>query len=302
MKQLAALARLSRPWFMLNGLGLYALGAMVARYEGYTLSPALYLWGQLFVSALQLMAHFLNEYWDEEGDRRNLHRTPFSGGSGVLPEGLMSRETVFTAAMVCLAVGLGAAAVLVAQYPTSPAVWVMMSLIFLGLFFQSSPPVALMGTGYGEITTSIVFAGLVPAFGHLLLGNQASVLILLTTAPLVLLHVATLIAFSLPDFESDSASGKRTLVVRLGQDAGANLHNILLAASLALTALGSVLGLPIRVAISAAFIAPLVMLQIITVRRLQRGEPASFFQLTLLAALLFGLGVYLNAFSYWVIG
>ncbi len=45
-----------------------------------------------------------------------------------------------------------------------------------------------------------------------------------------------------------------------------------------------------------------MVLQIITVRRLQRGEPASFFQLTLLAALLLGLSTYLTAFSFWVIG
>ncbi len=302
LSKLSALIRLARPWFLLNGIGLFALGATIARYEGYPFQPVVYAWGQLFVAALQLMAQYLNEYWDESGDRRNPRRTPFSGGSGVLAEARVSREAVFTAAMFWLAVGVGAGAVVLIQFPTGPAVWVIMLLIFLGLFFQSSPPVALVGTGYGEITTAILFAGLVPAFSHLLSSEQASPLVLLTTAPLVVLHVALLIAFGLPDFEGDSASGKRTLVVRLGQDAAATLHNILLAVSLLLTATGSLVGLPIRVAISAAFIAPLVVLQIITVRRLQRGEPASFYQLTLLAALMFGMSVYLIAFSFWVIG
>jgi 1,4-dihydroxy-2-naphthoate octaprenyltransferase len=300
--KLAALARLMRPWFWLDSIGLFALGAMVARYEGYPVDLRLYGWGTLFVLALQVMALCLNEYWDEEGDRRNDRRTPFSGGSGVLVEKLLSREAVFATAMLCLAVGIGAGAVLLFQEPTQPGVWVIMGLIFMGLFFQSSPPVALISTGYGEITTAIIFAGLVPAFSHLLLSGQASSLILLATAPLVTLHLAMLIAFGLPDFESDRASRKRTLVVRLGQVSAAALHNALLAASLAVTALGSFAGLPIRVAISAAFIAPLVVLQIITVRRLQRGEPASFFQVTLLAALLFGLGAYLTTFSFWVIG
>ena len=302
LSKLAALARLARPWFWLDSLGMFALGAMVARYEGYAINWQRYGWGTLYVLALQAMALFLNEYWDEDVDRRNDRRTPFSGGSGVLAEKTVSREAVFTAAMLCLAVGIGAGAVLLFQESAGPAVWVVMGLIFLGLFFQSSPPVALMSTGYGEITTSIIFAGLTPAFAHLLLSGQASQVVLLATAPLVALHVAMLIAFGLPDFESDRAGGKRTLVVRLGQVSAANLHNALLAASLAVTALGSFAGLPIRVAISAAFLAPLVVLQIITVRRLQRGDPASFFQLTLLAALLLGLGAYLTAFSFWVIG
>ena len=300
--KLAALVRLTRPWFLLDSIGLYALGAMVARFEGYRLDLPLYGWGQLFVLALQLMAICLNEYWDEDRDRRHERRTPFSGGSGVLPGRQLSRETVFTAAMVWLAVGVGAGAVLLFQYGTGPAVWVLMGLIFLGLFFQSSPPLDLMSSGYGEITTSIIFAGLMPAFAHLLLSGQASPVVLLATAPRVILHVAMLVAFGLPDFEGDRAGGKRTLVVRLGQVRAGALHNVLLAVSLTVTALSSFAGLPIRVAISAAFIAPLVVLQIITVRRLQRGEPASFFQLTLLAALLLGLSTYLTAFSFWVIG
>lgn len=300
--KLAALVRLLRPWFWLDSLGMFTLGVMVARFEGYSLDLPRCGWGLLYVLALQVMALCLNEYWDEDGDRRNERRTALSGGSGVLAEKLLTRETIFTIAMVCLAVGIGAGAVLLFQESTGPAVWVVMGLIFLGLFFQSSPPVALMSTGYGEITTSIIFAGLIPAFAHLLLSGQASLMILLATAPLVAVHVAMLIAFSLPDFESDRAAGKRTLAVRLGQVPAANLHNALLAASLAVTALGSFTGLPIRVAISAAFVAPLVVLQIITVRRLQRGDPASFFQLTLLAALLLGLSAYLTAFSFWVIG
>lgn len=300
--KLAALGRLLRPWFLLDALGLFALGGMVARYEGYRLDLTLYGWGQLFVLAIQLMAICLNEYWDEEADRRTERRTPFSGGSGVLAEHVLSRETVFAAAMFWLAIGVGAGAVILFQYTTGPAIWVSMGLIFLGLFFQSSPPVSLLSTGYGEITTSIIFAGLVPAFAHLLMSGQASPVVLLATAPLVILHIAMLVAFGLPDFESDRAGGKRTLVVRLGQVNAGALHNALLAISLVVTALSSFAGLPIRVAISAAFVAPLVVLQIITVRRLQRGEPASFFQLTLLAALLLGLSTYLSVFSFWVIG
>lgn len=302
LRKLAALARLMRPWLLLDSLGLFALGALVARYQGYDLDLGLYGWGQLFVLALQLMSICLNEYWDESGDRRSVRRTPFSGGSGVLAEGALSRETVFAAAMAWLAVGIGAGAVVLSRFETGPAVWVCMGLIFLGLFFQSSPPVRLLSTGYGEILTSIIFAGLMPALAHLLMSGRSSPLVLLATAPLVVLHLAMLIAFGLPDFESDRAGGKTTLVVRLGQNGAGTLHNALLAVALILSALSPVAGLPIRVAISAAFVAPLIVLQIITVRRLQRGLPASFFQLTLLAALLLGLSTYLTAFSFWVIG
>jgi len=44
--------------------------------------------GQVGVSAIQLMTHFVNEYYDAPRDALVAIRTLFSGGSGVLrPEG-----------------------------------------------------------------------------------------------------------------------------------------------------------------------------------------------------------------------
>lgn len=302
LQKLWAFLRLSRPLFLLGGIVLYALGAMVARYEGYPLDPGVYLIGQLFVTGLQLMTHYLNEYWDVESDRYNLSRTPFSGGSGVLPEGSIARETAFAAAMVCLAVASANAITLIFQDHVSPAAWAVMALGFLGAFFYSSPPLRLARTGYGELTTSIVVAGLVPAFAHLLQTGHASWLILLATAPLVLLHYTMLLAFEFPDFLSDEAAGKKTLLVRIGQRQGAAVHNVLIVLALGLTAANSFIGLPARVAISVAITAPLALWQVITVRRMQHGEPISFSRLTFGALALFGLTAYLIAFSFWVIG
>jgi 1,4-dihydroxy-2-naphthoate octaprenyltransferase len=301
MAKLLAFLRAARLHFLLDGAGLFALGAMIARYEGWEVTPSLYSLGQAFVTALQLMSHFLNEYWDAESDRRNQRRTLFSGGSGVLPEAALTRETIFAAGAACLAIALAVGALIIVQR-SHPALWVVMGLIVLGLIFQSTPPVALTSSGYGELTTSIVYAGLVPALAHLLWSNNASPLVLLATAPLVTLHIAMLIAFGLPDFESDRAGEKRTLVVRLGQERALSLHNALLVLALLLAALGTFSGLPARVAISGAIVAPLVVLQISLGRRLRDGQSASFAQLTLLAAIIFGLGAYLFAFSFWVIG
>ena len=302
LKKLTAFLRLSRPFFLLGGFLLYALGVLIARYEGFDLDWPTYLIGQLFVTSLQLMTHYLNEYWDVEADRRNTARTPFSGGSGVLPEGALGREAAFTAALVCLAVNTASAIALVVQYPTGPAVWAIMLLAFLGAFFYSTPPVALSGTGYGELTTSVIVAGLIPAFAHLLQSGRASWLVLLATAPLVVFHCAMLLSFEFPDFLVDEAAGKKTLLVRLGRRLGSRLHNALIVLGLFLASGATLVGLPVRVAISLAITAPLALWQIIMIRRLQYGEPVSFSLLTFGAVALFGLTAYLMAFSFWVIG
>jgi len=301
-RKLSAFLRLSRPIFLLGGIALYALGALVARYEGYPLDWGAYLVGQLFVSSLQLMTHYLNEYWDMEVDQLNKSRTLFSGGSGVLSGGELPREVALNAAFVCMAVNSASAIALVFQYRAGPAAWAIMLLALLGALFYSSPPLKLASTGYGELTASVIVAGLVPAFAHLLQTGRPSLLILLATAPLVVFHYAMLIAFEFPDFLSDEAAGKKTLLVRIGRRNGATLHNTLIVAALVLATANSFIGLPIKVAISVAITAPLALWQVISVRNLQRGEPVSFQRLTFGAVALFALTTYFIAFSFWVIG
>jgi 1,4-dihydroxy-2-naphthoate octaprenyltransferase len=114
-------------------------------------------------------------------------------------------------------------------------------------------------------------------------------------------HFAMLLAFEYPDFLSDEAAGKRTLLVRLGRRRGTWVHNGALLAGLALGALASFLGLPIQVALAVVISSPLVLLQLTHIRRMQRGEPTSFARLTLVAILIFSLTAYFMAFSFWAL-
>jgi 1,4-dihydroxy-2-naphthoate octaprenyltransferase len=300
--KLLAFIRLSRLYFLGGGLLLYALGVLIARYEGYPIDWSTYVIGQLYVTSLQLMTHYLNEYWDVETDRLNKTRTPFSGGSGVGAAGDISREATFTAALVCLAVGTAAAIWLLLEFEVAPSGWAIMALMFLGAFFYSSPPLALTGTGYGELTASIVVAGLVPALGHVLQAGRPSVLVLLATAPLVVLHFAMLISFEFPDYLSDEAAGKQTLLVRLGRRLGARVHNAALVLALVLAVAATFFGLPARVGLAAVLAAPLILVQINQIQRMQRGEPVSFVRLTFLGLIIFALTAYFAAFSFWVLG
>jgi 1,4-dihydroxy-2-naphthoate octaprenyltransferase len=302
LAKLIAFVRLSRPFFLLGGIVLYALGAFIARYEGTPMDWRRYVLGQLVVTGLQLMTHYLNEYWDVEADRLNRARTFFSGGSGVLSNRALSRETALAAALISLAVSGVVAFLLAAQYRPSPVVWIIMGAAFLGAFFYSTPPVALAGTGFGELTASLVVAGLVPAFAQAMQTGRVSQLNLVTTAPLVAMCYAMLLAFEMPDFLSDEAAGKRTLLVRLGRRRGMTLHNSVLLLGVGLVMWGLLFGLPSRVAYWLIVAAPLAAWQFISVRRLQQGEPVSFPVLTFGAVALFGLAAYLLALGYWNIG
>jgi len=219
----------------------------------------------------------------------------------MLGPGGLKRETAFTAAVACLAVATAAAAWLVIETPIAPAALAIMVLAFLVAYFYSSPPVRLVGSGFGEIAASVLVAGLVPAMGHVLQAGHPSFLIVLATAPLVMFQFAMLIAFDYPDFLSDEAAGKQTLLVRLGRRRGVAIHNAALLAGIALAVLATFAGLPAQVALAVVISAPLALLQIATIRRILRGEPVSFTRLTFLAILIFALTAYFMAFSFWVL-
>ncbi len=58
------------------------------------------------VLALHASVDLLNDYWDfKRGIDTKTHRTKMSGGSGVLPEGLLKPAQVYTAGIVFLIIG-----------------------------------------------------------------------------------------------------------------------------------------------------------------------------------------------------
>jgi 1,4-dihydroxy-2-naphthoate octaprenyltransferase len=301
IKRWLGFVRMSRPHFLAGGFLLYALGALVARWQGYSLDFGVYWAGQVFVTGVQLMTHYLNEYFDVETDRLNQSRTPFSGGSGMLGPGGFPRETAFTAAIVCLAVATAASIWLVLEFEVGPGALALMVLIFLGAYFYSSPPLELVKTGFGELSASVVVAGFVPALGHILQTGLPSFSVVLATAPLVVFHFAMLVAFEFPDFLSDEAAGKTTLLVRLGRRRGALVHNLALLLAVGLAVLGTFLGLPAQVALAVVIASPLVLLQITNIRRMQHGDPINFSRVTFLAVTIFALTTYFMAFSFWAL-
>ncbi|MBI4731103.1 MAG: prenyltransferase [Chloroflexi bacterium] len=221
--------RLTRFVFLLGGFLLYALGAASAARMGAHINLAAYLIGQVVVTAIQLMAQYLNEYYDIEVDRLSAgSRTWFSGGSGILAAGGVPLSTVRTAARIC---GLVALLSGILAAILSPWTIPIILLSFLGAWFYSSPPLSLMSSGWGELTTSLIVAMLVPLVGYTIQAGLPPVELWLVVIPLVLVHAAMLISFEIPDHSADRLVGKQTLTVRLGIFRASRLMQVLIGLS-----------------------------------------------------------------------
>ncbi len=299
MQRVRLLILLSRPLFLLGGALGYGLGAGIARYLGTPIDWTLYIIGQAYVTTMQLSAQYLNEYFDAPADQKNPNRTPFSGGSGAVGEGKLSQETVMWAALTTLTVLASLTVVLISVVQLTPLLVTLVVLAFAGSFFYSTPPVRLSQTGYGELSTSILVANLVPIFAFVLQTGEMHRLLVMSTFPLTSLHLAMMIVFEFPDYLNDLKFEKLTLLVRVGWERGMVLHNILVLTAFLLLGLAATFGLPWAIVLPAFIPLPLGLLQIWQMRRIAAGGKPNWTTMAFTAVVLFGSVAYLLAFTYW---
>ena len=221
---------------------MFAVGAVSA--DGIDVIG--YALGQLMVTAAQVTAHYVNEYADVEADRLVRNRTFFSGGSGVLARGELGAVVALRAAWVGSGVTIAAAAALASESSAAAAIGVIALAI---AWSYSLPPMRLVATGWGELVTSLLVAGAVPVVGLLSQGDTPSASLWWSIAVLVPIHFAMMLAFELPDIDTDSAAGKKVLAVRIGRVQAIRLELALLAGAMVAAVVAGVIGeLPSSVA------------------------------------------------------
>lgn len=277
----AAFVRLGRVKFLGGGFVLYALGGFAAALAGHPIDARRYALGQACVTAFQLMTHYANDYYDYDADRANATPTPWSGGSRVLANAELPRHVALVAALGFAALGIGLGAITACSAGSGRAgIAAVLAAIAALAWTYSAPPLRLCATGLGELDTAVVVTALVPLLGFQLQAPDLAGVGLLALAglPPFLLQLAMLIAIEFPDAAGDAATGKRTLVVRLGAARAARLYAAITAAAFAWLPLAYALGLPGWIALGGAIPAPLAIWRIARVA--EHRDPAAFERLT----------------------
>ncbi|MGE5184149.1 MAG: prenyltransferase [Acidobacteriota bacterium] len=270
MRAVVAFIRLGRPLFLGGGFVLYALGAAIAAAAGHAIDVRRYLLGQAAVTALQLMTHYGNEYFDLDADRANATPTRWSGGSRVLVAGELPARVALIAALVLAAIGAALAVVI-----GDARAQITLAAIVVLAWEYSAPPLRLCARGLGELTTAVVVCVLVPwlAFALQAPDLAGARWLALSVVPPALLQLAMLVAIEFADAAGDAAAGKRTLVVRLGARGAARVYAAAVAAAFLWLPLAVALGLPVRVALAAGCLAPVGAWRI--VRATDHADPAA---------------------------
>lgn len=257
--RLRATVELGRPLFLTGGFVLFGLGTLIG--AGERIDVAAWAWGQAIVTASQLMTHYANDYHDLAHDRANLTPTPWSGGSRVLPDGRLSPNTARTMATFFGGLALLLTALMVAAVRPAP---LAVGLILAGMLLAwqySAPPLRLHSRGVGELTAALVVTFLTPLLGTVLQAGRIEPTALLVCLPLMCHQFAMLFTVEFPDAAADAATGKRTLVVRLGVERASRLYGLVLLAAYALLPPIALAGVPLPVPLFMALTAPLALWQ-----------------------------------------
>ena len=227
----------TRPQFLIISVLQIFLGTSVAWYDGYfsLLYCLLALVGLLLV---HISVNMLNDYFDyRSGIDMEAKRTPFSGGSGVLPGGLLTPGSVGRFALVCflLAVPIGIYFVIVRG-------WLLVPVLVAGALSVLLYTTHLTRWGLGEIACGLGL-GMLPILGAYFVqsGIYTWEVVVAAIPSGILLHNALLLN-EFPDVEADERAGKKTFPIVMGKRKASLLYSMLIIAMYVWIAVWSIVG------------------------------------------------------------
>jgi len=213
------LLKVARPQFLIVGLALFVLGALVAIVLGAPFTLGRLLVGYLVIFPAQLSVHFSNDYFDVASDRPG-GPTLISGGGGVLLEHPELREPVkwIAIGLIIFSIAMGIFFMRMYAFPF----WIL-GFVALGNLVgwcYSAPPFRLSHRGLGELCYTFAAGFLVPAMGYLTMRGALDTGGIFFLVPLILYGLVSILSVEIPDMEDDRLSNKRTWVAVRGRGFG----------------------------------------------------------------------------------
>jgi 1,4-dihydroxy-2-naphthoate octaprenyltransferase len=166
------------------------------------------------VAGLHLGANLINDYYDAGGsDPFNFRVTPFSGGSRVIQNKELTRDTVRTMALFFFAIGVVSGLWFV--FNGRPLVLLIGMMGLVAGWAYSAPPLQLMSRGWGEILIFFAFGPLVTLGTFYVMSGFLDDTGFLLGIPQGFFITGVIWINQFPDYEADRKAGKNNLVVRL---------------------------------------------------------------------------------------
>ena len=170
------------------------------------------------VMALHASVDLLNDFWDfKRGIDTKTKRTKMSGGTGVLPEGLLKPSSVYRAGVAFLIIG----SVIGGYFVITDGiiVGIILGFAILSIYFYSTK---IVDSGLGEFFVAVKGSMIVIGTYYIQSGEITIESILGGIVVGVLSSLVLFIA-SFPDHDADKSKGRKSLVIAVGKQKAAKL-------------------------------------------------------------------------------
>ena len=241
-----------RPQFFTATIVPIAVGASAAYYATGSFDLKLFLItlaGGLFIHG---GLNFTNDYYDFKtgNDVVNKTPTPFSGGSRFLREGILKPRQVFTAGLLCFAIGSAIGLLLNHLCGGYTILTIGVIGVFLA-FFYNFDPFKIGYTRLSEVSTGFGFGTLMVMGAYYVQARQLTWQSFYASLPIAILVALIQFINQFPDYEADRATGKNNTVVMIGKAGAVPYYAFFLSSVYVIVLLGVVLKiLPVASAVT----------------------------------------------------
>ena len=170
------------------------------------------------VMALHASVDLLNDFWDfKRGIDTKTKRTKMSGGTGVLPEGLLKPSSVYRAGIAFLVIGSAIGGYFVITDGITIAI--ILGFAILSIYFYSTK---IVDSGLGEIFVAVK-GSMIVLGTYFIQSGELTFEAALGGVVVGSLSALVLFIASFPDHDADKSKGRKTLVIAVGKQKAAKL-------------------------------------------------------------------------------
>ena len=274
---------MARPMVMISNILSWLLGVSIAYGSGFGIGVEAVGYSFIVLILVSASIHYVNEYADHETDAFTI-RTLYSGGSGVIPRGLVPRSLALKSAWAALSISLlfQLVAVFMGVHPWSASVVLVIGAV--GGWMYSLPPLKLGWQGWGEVDNAFLGSNLLPLYGYVTTSGRFDFWVMLACLPFSFIAFTNLLAVTWPDRGADARVGKMTLATLWRPERLRVLNGVVLVASFVLLLALRGWILPAEVVLASFAALPLLLWGAMTYTRTRISRAIVYGMMTMMVS------------------
>jgi 1,4-dihydroxy-2-naphthoate polyprenyltransferase len=209
-----------RPQYLILPVVLILVGTASSWYYTGQVNPVYALLALLGLVLCHMSVNILNDYFDFlTGVDLKTIKTPFNGGSGILPAGLLRPRQVLWYGIICFALSVP-----IGVYFIIVSGWLLLPLLVLGAFCILLYTTVILRSHFPEWSPGLGL-GILPVLGaYFVQTGSYSWPAFIASVPSGFLVLNLLLLNEFPDAEADMIGRKKTLPITIGQRKSAAVY------------------------------------------------------------------------------